>query len=406
MANKHSDTSPSTSDRWLNCAASVSLIKLLPKDIKPDSEPARQGRATHKLAEVCLKTGQSPEVLLGKNVRVEDTVFGITEDMTDVAGIYVDFVKTFIDDKDFISGIEEKVYLKDLYKGLKEVYGTVDFWAYSPVKKELFVVDLKSGFVPVSAVGNTQLNIYALGAMAKLCSLGFLKLDKTFWTQLRSVKLITVRPAVFRHDIISKMEVTPENLRAFFQETLVLGIDKVKERNPKFNAGSWCKYCPGSIACKTFEKYLEEMLSFSFKEVPLDLDIVKLEPAVIARKLSHLDIIVEQLNMLKEYVRNQKMKGVDFPGYKLVHGPSRRKWFNEKKAKDILEKSIGKACYEPKKLISVAKAEAVYKKLGLDKRELENEYYKKEANLLLAKSTDKRKSVNLGDTPKQHNILN
>lgn len=138
--NTHAKASPSDYRRWSACAGAITLEQQLQqKGILPPDESspaAAEGTRLHDIAE---------RILSGEKLECPPEIQG-----------YVDYCNG-IRNEGGIYMVEEKVPL--FYS--KEETGTVDYAVLRG--EELFIVDLKTGRLPIKAEGNHQLLIYAMG---------------------------------------------------------------------------------------------------------------------------------------------------------------------------------------------------------------------------------------------------
>lgn len=187
----HAKFSASGSGRWLACPASIQMEEGLPDTT---SEAAAEGTLAHYMGEQALRSGRSAhEVLL--EVPFADVV-GVPEatleawdsEMADYVQIYLDYVRQ-------IPGelfVETRVNFSHVVPG---GFGTSDALVFNHDTGQLHVVDLKYGKGHrVLAERNTQLGLYALGAINDLSWLG----------EIKSVVLVVVQP---RLDHIDEWEV-------------------------------------------------------------------------------------------------------------------------------------------------------------------------------------------------------
>ena len=160
MAN-HAILSASASYRWLNCPPSVRLTERIPDN---GSIYAAEGSEAHALCEYKLRK------LLGMEVQNPlDTPVGLQyydNTMEDAATGYAAFVLELLEEirkscPDPIVMVEQRL---DFSRWVKDGFGTGD--AVIVADGTLHVIDFKYGTgVPVSAEGNSQMRLYALGAV-------------------------------------------------------------------------------------------------------------------------------------------------------------------------------------------------------------------------------------------------
>ena len=150
---KHSDTGPSSADRWFQCAGSVELIKSpsCPENIS--GVHAHRGTASHEVLEECLGTEKSvwdfeDQEYPGGELNEED--IQAIEDT-------IDWVEDEISSEDTL----HKEIIIDLGKTIfPGLYGTLDIAIENSTK--LKVYDYKHGSgKSVEVENNRQLLIYA-----------------------------------------------------------------------------------------------------------------------------------------------------------------------------------------------------------------------------------------------------
>jgi len=161
---EHAILSASSSVRWINCPGSVRLTKDIPSS---SSKFARHGSAAHALCERCLRDGSNAEDHQGLQIKIEDDVYEVDEEMVDAVQVYLDFVRS-------LSGelyVEQRVDYSPW--AVKDSFGTADAIVIDWNQRHMTVCDFKFGAgIAVSAVKNSQLGLYALGAINEFGHLG------------------------------------------------------------------------------------------------------------------------------------------------------------------------------------------------------------------------------------------
>jgi hypothetical protein len=155
---KHAKKSPSSYGRWSKCPGSIRLTA----DIKDKTSPAaEEGTAAHWLAEQALRKNCACKDLLGATA---ENGIVVDQDMVFYVQGYVDYVNDLVASTPGAQLlIEQKLPIAHL-TGEEDATGTSDVVVL--VDDEIIVVDLKYGRgVAVTAEGNGQLQMYALGAM-------------------------------------------------------------------------------------------------------------------------------------------------------------------------------------------------------------------------------------------------
>ena len=159
----HAKLSPSGSKIWMACPGMPNLAMEVPYST---SLPAATGTLVHSMTEMLLKDRLENVTLqdywLGRKENVEDFEIEVDEDMIKCAEVYVDYVNKRKEELNAKMLIEERVSMEEISE---HIWGTAD--AILIGEKELEIIDLKSGKFPVDVENNTQLLIYALGALSR-----------------------------------------------------------------------------------------------------------------------------------------------------------------------------------------------------------------------------------------------
>lgn len=325
MAN-HAVLSASASHRWLNCPPSVRLTERIPDN---GSIYAAEGSEAHELCEYKLRQ------LLGMEAHNPlDTPIGLRYydgTMEDAATGYAAFVLELLEEirktcSDPIVMVEQKL---DYSRWVKDGYGTGD--AVIVADGALHVVDFKYGTgVPVSAEGNSQMRLYALGALDMFGELYDIDTVVTTIYQPRLASIST--------DTISK-----DDLLDWAENTLRPLADQAYKGEGDLNAGSWCRFCKLRNTCR---KRAEANLAVAQHDFKLPPTLSDEEIAVI---LDKLDDLIGWASDIKEYALNAALLGKHFDGWKLVEGRSNRRYTDEAAVAQIVSET-GRDPYEHKLL--------------------------------------------------------
>ena len=172
----------------------------------------------------------------------------------------------------------------------------------------LEVVDLKYGKgVPVSAINNSQMRLYALGAYAAYSLL----------YDIKTVKMTIVQP---RLDSVTTDTMAIVDLLAW-GESIKPVAKKAFEGDGECVAGSHCGFCKVRHLCRALaDTCLEEFYQMGGKKTNLLMD------SEVARILDMYPVIKRWLEDVNEYAIQKAVSGEkDWPGYKVVAGTSKRK---------------------------------------------------------------------------------
>src|SRR5690606_24505588 len=157
----HARLSASSAHRWFLCPGSVNLAAPLPNT---SSFGAAEGTLAHDIAARCLTTGVGPQSCLGREAERDGHKVVCDQEMVDGVQFYLDAIN-----EDFRDG--DQVFVEvDLTRALQKIDpdlgGTADYVRWRPKTKCLRVFDFKYGAGHlVTAEGNKQLLLYALGAL-------------------------------------------------------------------------------------------------------------------------------------------------------------------------------------------------------------------------------------------------
>lgn len=301
----HAVLSASASHRWLMCTPSARLEKNFEDITSPYAE---EGTKAHALAEKTLtgflKNGKS---------RVE---YPENVEMQEACQRYVDICIEKINgarqiSKDSQIKVEQRL---DFSSWVPEGFGTGDMVIISD--EFLEIIDLKYGKgVPVSAINNSQMRLYALGMFD---AYGYLY-------GADEVRMTIVQP---RLDSISTETISVKDLLAWGEE--------VKEKakiafagKGEFCAGAHCRFCKARHTCRAHADY-------ELKNIKEDLQAPELEDFEISDILLRAKGIKTWLDGLEAYALGKALDGYDWPGMKLVEGRSNRKITDDSKAVHIL----------------------------------------------------------------------
>lgn len=325
MAN-HAILSASASYRWLNCPPSVRLTERIPDN---GSIYAAEGSEAHALCEYKLRK------LLGMEVQNPlDTPVGLQyydNTMEDAATGYAAFVLELLEEirkscPDPIVMVEQRL---DFSRWVKDGFGTGD--AVIVADGTLHVIDFKYGTgVPVSAEGNSQMRLYALGAV-------------DMFGELYDIDTVVMTIYQPRLTSISTDTISKTDLLDWAENTLRPLADLAYKGEGDLNAGSWCRFCKLRSTCR---KRAEANLAMAQHDFNLPPTLSDEEIAVI---LDKLDDLISWAGDVKEYALNATLHGKHFEGWKLVEGRSNRRYTDEAAVAQIVS-DTGRDPYEHKLL--------------------------------------------------------
>lgn len=374
----HAKLSPSASERWMNCPASVKAIALMPETVDESSSFAAEGTAAHDLAATCLTTGMCPESF-------KNNVFSgymPDKEMLINVQVYIDYIDAVLNEENVmgILHVEQKV---DYSRWVKDGFGTSDAIIFDKNQNTIHVIDLKYGRgIEVYAENNTQLQLYALGAYEKF--------NKKY--DIKKVKMHIVQPRI---NNISSWEI-PIGQLLEFGEYATHRANLTLLPNAPFSASEEaCQWCAAKSYCEELAKVSLQTMSVDFS------DLTQIEPVEVPMLTAKdISIIYEKLPLVKSWIKaieeaaQNLVQTDELDGYKLVAGRNSRKWkFSDE---EIVKLLVDDFDLEPEQvsiseIISVAQCEKLLDKES--KKELKSYYDTVSGKAQIVPVNDKRPAL-------------
>ena len=367
MAKKHALLGASSSARWLVCTPSARLEAMFPDEQSPY---AAEGTVAHDLAEAILR-----HKLEGKKAPKLDDY---SAEMIEAVNRYVDICEEKVNEararsSDAEAMIEARL---DFSRWVPEGFGTGDMVIVADGILE--VIDLKYGKgVPVSAVENTQMRLYALGAYDV----------NEYLYDIKTVRMTIVQP---RLDSVSTDEMSLEELLDWGEDIKPIAQrawDGVGECTP-------CDYCNFCKARHTCRALADTCLDTFYKNGG------KLNQLLTDREVSDIlamkDLITKWIKGVYDFAYEKALSGEkQWPGYKLVEGTSRRTITDpDAAAKTLLDNGYKEEdIFKPRELEGITNLQKVLGKKGVTEY-LEAYIDKPEGKPTLVPESDKRPAIN------------
>ena len=262
----------------------------------------------HWLGELC---DEDAEALLGS---LRDNPL-YTKEMGEHVEEYVDLCIEKINEAHGTALVEERL---DFSRWVKHGFGTGDMVIIG--NDVLEIVDLKYGKgVPVSAEGNTQMQLYALGAIEQYgCIYDF-----------DHVRMSIYQP---RCDGLSTQLMSVGDLLAWGEQIKPIA-DLAYAGKGEFRAGDHCRFCKAAPQCKALSEYNMEIAKLEFQDVDL------LSDDEVSFVLARVDGLVRYAEKIKMWALGEALNGHKWPGFKVVEGRSNRRITDEAKAAKLLHKA-------------------------------------------------------------------
>ncbi len=375
MPGEHALLSASGADRWIQCPPSARLEA----EVKEErSHYANEGTFAHKLAELCLshELGYvSEDAFNEKLLELRGNDF-YDASMEEHIINYVDFCLERINEARARSR-DAQILLEmrlDFSPWVPKGFGTGDLVLVA--EGVLEVIDLKYGMgIPVSAEQNTQMRLYALGALNQFDIL----------YDIQDIRMTIHQP---RLDSISTDDVKVDDLLYWATNTVMGAAQKAWKGEGEFRAGEHCRFCKIRATCRERAEENLKIAQMEFREPPTLTD------DEITDVLSRVDELQRWASDVQSYALSQAVShGKKWPGWKLVEGRSVRKYADEAKIVEVLaEAGYPRESFTTQQPLGITKME---KFLGKKKfNELLTDYVDKPpGKIKLAPLEDKRQEV-------------
>jgi hypothetical protein len=333
----HARLSASASHRWLHCPPSVSLEQYMPDK---GSVYASEGSLAHSIAELCLRKYFElikPSKYKADLKKLQEHELYQPEMLAHVE-TYFDYIAQVVHNYPTMphAVVEKRV---DYGHIAPEGFGTADCIVIGGAT--LHVIDFKYGQgVPVSGERNTQMMLYALGALRQYQML----------FAVDTVKMAVVQP---RLNSISEDTLTVQELTAW-GESIKETAQAAWEGKGAYNPGDWCRFCRAGALCRTrMDPYTGQVMT----------DPVLMSDWEVGAALKKAKELQKWASALADYALAEALNGREIHGWKLVEGRSVRKWINEEKAlKTLIESGIDESKLYETKPLSLAGIEKVLTK--------------------------------------------
>lgn len=333
MPGEHAILSPSSAKRWMACTPSARLEEQFENTT---SIFAEEGTLAHAIAENELRRR------LGPSVSLEDYSKNplYTEEMLTHAEQYADYCMTEVH-ADSIVQVEARL---DITEFIPEGFGTGDFFSYTRNLKRLAFRDLKYGKgVPVSAINNTQLKIYGLGAL-----LWFR------WIYGEDVEIEVLSLGIYQPRINnnSEWEISVTDLMHWAETELKPKAILAFAGEGEFKTGEHCKFCRAAARCTALADHNLDLFKHELKNSE------QLSDEALLDIFSRAPLLVEWAKNITEYVTSEAVKGKKWNGFKLVEGKSNRVFVSEHETEKKLLGAGHADIYTERELLGVTKLKA------------------------------------------------
>jgi hypothetical protein len=278
-----------------------------------DTDFTREGTLAHEVAEQIAHGGTAVDALIRNPVRFSETTEAmmnheITREMVECAEGYADYLQELTKSDDAVILLEQRV---DFSPWVPDGFGTCDCIIIQG--EMLTIIDYKYGQgVPVSAVGNPQMKLYALGALN----------DYGIAYDVTKVEMHIYQP---RLNNISVDRITVDELLTWAESTVKPIAAKAAKGEGEYAAGEHCRFCPHAGKCRELTRTCTEYVETHSLRVALPV----LAPHEVAEVLRMEPLITLWLKRVKDQALTTLLEGGEVPGFKCVEGRSSRGWVDE-----------------------------------------------------------------------------
>lgn len=391
---QHAELSASSSSRWLNCTAAPRFEDNFPDET---SEYAEEGTLAHQFSEIAAQYNFNLITKRKKNSQIKklqkEPLY--KDEMLTTSEFYAQYLfdKSLTFAQKPYEALEVRVDFSDY---VPEGFGTCDCIMIGG--DTLHITDYKHGKgVPVSAEGNSQMRLYALGALKKYSPI--------FGDAIKKVSMAIVQPRIAED--VSEETLTVEQLIEWGNWVKPIA-EKAYYGMGEFHSGIWCRFCKGKAVCKArAENYtaLEDFKDFDIEGKLSEADVLTRENAInlgaeVPGILSDAEVgdllirgaeLVQWYDDLRNYALGAILDGKEIPGWKAVEGKSNRAFTDESAAIQKLKDSgyEEEKLYKPKEALSLSNLEKLVGKKKF--AELVGEFITKpHGKPTLASENDKR----------------
>lgn len=323
MPDRHAILAPSSSARWLACPPSARLEE---KEPNKDTVFTREGTTAHAFAERCLdwlketnaeSVGECPERL---RAALREKCAKDGYDWQEMASavwdnyvrlVYEDFLTARASDPDAILLVEQMYSLREY---VPDSFGSSDAVIISG--DTLSVYDLKYGKgVKVSATGNTQMRLYALGA---------------YLAQGELYDIATLRATIIQPRLgwVSTDTVTASDLMDWAEKELRPKAALAYKGGGQATPGTHCRFCKVACKCRALAEFATNCA---------DNHAATMDNEEIAGYLRKAPVVRTWLDAIESRALEAALNGERFPGFKLVEGRSVRAISDKEQAVSRLE---------------------------------------------------------------------
>ncbi|MCI1963270.1 MAG: DUF2800 domain-containing protein [Ancrocorticia sp.] len=328
MPDQHALLSASSAHRWLHCPPSALAVDGV---ADASSDAALQGTAAHALAEYKLLRFLKRRAKRPTSEWIDEEMEGHTDDYVQFVAQHLASAREHCSDPQVY--VEQRLDYSHLAPG---GFGTGD--CVIVAEPTLQVIDLKYGMgVEVSPVENPQLMLYGLGALAAFDAL----------YDIREVSLSIFQP---RRANIETWSISTQDLIAWGENTVKPIADLAARGEGEYAAGPWCQFCRIAPTCRARAESNLVLAKHEFAP-PAELSVSE-----VAEVLAKIPELKAWASDVEAWALSKAQAGTQIPGFKVVAGPSIRRYTDEAAVAEAAKKA-GYSDIWDKRLIGITAME-------------------------------------------------
>lgn len=373
--------------------------------VNTTSKHAAEGTAAHQVLTWALQDEAPASAYIGRVIDVDGYSFEVDDDMAGHVQVCIDYTHDVAGDDGVIFADIRVNYSSYLGVPEDDAWGTADVIVARG--GELIVIDFKYGQgVEVSAEGNPQMSLYALGALQAYQGLV---------ADFERVRLVISQPRIKK--VPSEYDMTVAELEGWASATArnaVLSCQtagnafgQVLDWDDKYLAPGekQCKFCRAKATCIKLRNEIAATVCGMAPASPDEFVDIQITQAGstdseewLAACMSKVDLIADWCKAVQAETERRLLAGDNVPGYKLVQGKrGARQWSNVEDAEKTLKSFRLKTeeMYDFK-LISPTSAEKLAKAETIGKRQwpkLQGLIVQSEGKPHVAPATDPRPAI-------------
>ena len=354
----HSPYGPSQAHVWEKCPQYVKVQAMFPE---ATSSYAEAGRLAHSIAEYKARTyfhepvGKRAYNARLKKFKAEPHYDPAMEEATE---LYLETLKELalsFSTPPFVA-LETMVSYTDW---VPEGFGTSDCVMIGSGR--IIVIDYKNGAgVPVEAEDNSQMKLYALGALQTFRPI--------YGDTLQEATLVIVQPHAGG---VKRWDTTVAAVLKWGEEVIGPAALRAREATEPACPGDWCRFCKGKSQCTARAKQMldagrqfQQAPAAGSEKIPEDYSGPLLTDEEVGAALAAGAGLVAWYKDLEAYALLACLDGREIPGFKAVEGRGSRDWVDLDAAfKALQERGVAEAMlYERKPVTAPALEKALGKK--------------------------------------------